>query len=100
MDLELLKVRLNKDYSIPSLTSPDYDSHPLVALRSLNAACDFMFMAINRSIDFAKASGNIALVPTMETFNIADALSVPVNVIKHLQVGAHVMTIIPTHYEI
>jgi hypothetical protein len=48
-----------------------------------------MSMAINRSIDFAKASGNIALVPTLETFNIVDALSVPINVIKHLQVHYH-----------
>jgi hypothetical protein len=30
------------------------DDHPLNTIISLNAAVDFMSMAINRSIDFAK----------------------------------------------
>lgn len=72
-----------------SLISDNYHSHPTAALRSLEASCAFMSMAINRSIDFAKASGNIALVLTLETFNIVEALSVPINVIKHLQVNAY-----------
>jgi signal transduction histidine kinase len=86
MDLELLKTHIKKD----NLSSRDViflndDDNPRVILNSLNAACDFMTMAINRSLDFAKASGNITLVPSMETFNIATALSGPVNVIKHVQ---------------
>jgi signal transduction histidine kinase len=84
MDLELLKMRLTQDYVGLLPISEDAD-HPLNTLRSLNSSCDFMNMAINRSIDFAKASGNIALVPAMETFNIIAALSIPVNVIKHVQ---------------
>jgi signal transduction histidine kinase len=92
MDLELLKTTVIA--LVPSLVHKkeivDYksdtdDDTPLSIISSLNAACDFMSMAINRSIDFAKTSGGIALIPAMETFNINSALSVPVNVIKHLQ---------------
>jgi len=94
MDLEVLITRILKDYgkfNIQPNTDNDDDDHPITTLSSLNAACDFMSMAINRSIDFAKASGNIALVPAMETFNIATALSVPVNVIKHLQSAMNIV---------
>ena len=35
-----------------------------------------------RSIDFAKASGNIALVPHLETVDLPDALSMAVEVIR------------------
>lgn len=94
MDLELLKTRIVKDYGMfnlqPNKDDVD-DDHPITTLSSLNAACDFMSMAINRSIDFAKASGNIALVPAMETFNIAVALSIPVSVIKHLQSAMNII---------
>ena len=38
-----------------------------------------------RSIDFAKASRNIALVPHMETFSLPDALSVAVGVIRWVE---------------
>ena len=37
-----------------------------------------------RSIDFAKASGNIALVPHMETVNLQDTLSTAVNIIRYV----------------
>lgn len=56
MELDFLKRRLTADY--PSLkmnhqSSGDIDDeHPLSSLISLNAATDFMSMAINRSIDF------------------------------------------------
>jgi signal transduction histidine kinase len=58
MDLELLKTRLNQDYEDSiSLSSYIEDAdHPLNTLRSLNGSCDFMTMAINRSIDFAKVN--------------------------------------------
>jgi signal transduction histidine kinase len=87
MNLELLKTCLAKDPGVlPPITSADRDDeHPLIILLSLNSACDFMKMAIIRSIDFAKSSSNIALVPAMETFNISEALSMPVDVIRHLQ---------------
>lgn len=90
MDLELLKVCIVDIFSKMVCTSSfppkeDDDSNPLTILKSLNAACDFMTMAINRSLDFAKANGNIALVPVFETFNIVDELSISINVIRHLQ---------------
>jgi signal transduction histidine kinase len=93
MSLELLKTRLIKDYDIlpPTRSADKDDEHPLLTLRSLNSACAFMKMAINRSLDFAKSSSNIALVPSMETFNIAAALSMPVDMIKHLQSNVEIV---------
>jgi signal transduction histidine kinase len=87
MSLELLTTRLVKDYGIlPPIASVDRDDeHPLITLLSLNSACAFRKMAINRSIDFAKSSSNIALVPAMETFNISETMSMVVDIIKHLQ---------------
>jgi signal transduction histidine kinase len=56
MELESLKRRVTKDYlsfEINCKLSEDIDDdHPLSTLISLNAATDFMGMAINRSIDF------------------------------------------------
>ena len=52
---------------------------------SLTANCKFMAMAINRSQDFMKASNNIALVPMMETFELASALAVSVTCMRHVQ---------------
>ena len=37
-----------------------------------------------RSIDFAKSSGNIALIPHLETVNLPDALSMAVTVIRYV----------------
>ena len=37
-----------------------------------------------RSIDFAKASGNIALVPHMETINLQETLSTAVKIIRYV----------------
>lgn len=58
LDLELLKIRITKDYSrmSPGHSVDGDDDHPLNTLSSLNSACDFMRMAINRSIDFAKVN--------------------------------------------
>jgi hypothetical protein len=43
-----------------------------------------------RSIDFAKVSKNIALVPHMESFNLPHSISVALNVIRYyiLYMGA------------
>mmetsp|Transcript_35721 Transcript_35721/g.33855 ORF Transcript_35721/g.33855 Transcript_35721/m.33855 type:complete len:838 (+) Transcript_35721:304-2817(+) len=89
MELESLKKRISKDYCIMELSHEPSDSidddHPLNTIISLNAAVNFMSMAINRSIDFAKVNGDIDLVPSLDTFNIPDALSVSVNVMRHIQ---------------
>ena len=58
---------------------------PRTICDSLTASCKFMAMAINRGQDFMKASNNIALVPAMENFEIASALSTSVTCMNHLQ---------------
>lgn len=89
MELDSLKKRITFDYRALELIKKrsDHidDDHPLNIITSVNAAVEFMTMAINRSIDFAKVSGDIDLVPSLDTFNIPDALSVSVNVIRHIQ---------------
>ena len=58
---------------------------PLTTFDSLTATCKFMGMAINRSQDFVKASHNIALVPAMETFELASTLAMSVTCMNHVQ---------------
>ena len=60
-------------------------SDPLTIFDSLNATCKFMGMAINRSQDFMKASHNIALIPVMETFELASTLAMSVTCMNHVQ---------------
>ena len=61
------------------------NSDPLTIFDSLTATCKFMGMAINRSQDFMKASHNIALVPVMETFELASTLAMSVTCMNHVQ---------------
>jgi signal transduction histidine kinase len=58
---------------------------------SMFATCRFMTMAINRSIDFTKASSNIQLVPSLETVDFFETLFVPVDCIRNLQSAVAVM---------
>ena len=58
---------------------------PQAIFDSLTATCKFMGMAINRSQDFMKASNNIALVPVMETFELASTLAMSVTCMSHVQ---------------
>ena len=51
----------------------------------ISASCTFMTMAINRAIDFTKASNNVNLVPTMSTFNVLSEMMLPISCIKCLQ---------------
>lgn len=93
MDLELLKTQITKYAMIQNCepTADVDDDHPLSTLLSLSAASDFMSMAINRAIDFAKATENIALVPSLETFSIACALAIPVAVIRDLKGAVNII---------
>lgn len=59
--------------------------------RSMFATCRFMTMAINRSIDFTKASSNIQLVPSLETVNFHETLCGPVDCIRNLQAGVAIV---------
>ncbi len=46
---------------------------------------EFMLMAINRCIDYTKASNGVKLVPRLETINFKDAINLPLNCIKTIQ---------------
>ena len=72
---------------------------PQAIFESLTATCKFMAMAINRSQDFMKASNNIALVPVMETFELASTLAMSVNCMNHVQ-SARTIVVHPPDSEI
>ena len=59
--------------------------HPEIVFETLTAACEFMRMSINRSQDFMKASNNIALVPSMESFNLSSVLAMSATCLNNLQ---------------
>eukprot|EP00596_Hydrurales_sp_CCMP1899_P003863 CAMPEP_0119052672 /NCGR_PEP_ID=MMETSP1177-20130426/73890_1 /TAXON_ID=2985 /ORGANISM="Ochromonas sp, Strain CCMP1899" /LENGTH=453 /DNA_ID=CAMNT_0007032313 /DNA_START=1381 /DNA_END=2742 /DNA_ORIENTATION=- len=50
----------------------------------MNATCKFMVSSINRSQDFMKASNNIVLMPTLESFDLGATMAVAVTCIKHM----------------
>lgn len=49
---------------------------------SVDYSCTFMKSAINRSIDFTKATKNIALSPSISPFDIRETLTWPLKVSK------------------
>ena len=59
--------------------------HPEIVFETLTAACELMRMSINRSQDFMKASNNIALVPSMESFNLSSVLAMSAARLNNLQ---------------
>ena len=59
--------------------------HPEIVFETLTAACELMRMSINRSQDFMKASNNIALVPSMDSFNLSSVLSMSAARFNNLQ---------------
>lgn len=73
--------------------SGDSDSSVLIESISSIQSCladisntnSFMIMAINRCIDFTKASKGLKLVPKFETFNLQDALKLPIMCMKNIQ---------------
>lgn len=65
---------------------------PRSILQSLNSTCKFMGMAINRSQDFMRASNNIPLVPTIETFDLKVAIDISVACINQLQTARPIIT--------
>ena len=66
-------------------------NNPEVIFESLDATCKFMTAAINRSQDFMKASNNIALVPSMETFDLRAAVMMAITCIDHLSIGTTIV---------
>ena len=53
-------------------------------LDGMFASCQFMKMAVNRSINFTKASANISLQASLETFEIASCISHSIDIIRML----------------
>jgi len=51
----------------------------------ISASCAFMTMAINRAIDFTKATSNVNLIPAMSSFHMQNALQLPLACIRSLQ---------------
>ena len=98
-DLESLRVSVSNIPKVVSGTTggrpqPHFgldntDLHPI--FDSLTATCNFMRMTINRSQDFMKASHNIALVPTMEPFELASTLAMSISFINHLQTAGTII---------
>jgi signal transduction histidine kinase len=54
----------------------------------MKASCSFMSMSINRAIDFAKASRNIALVPKIESFDFIEVLKSQIRCVNNLRVSS------------
>ena len=87
MDLELLKSCYDNTLKI----YPDFirqvvineEMNPVVILNSLEASCTFIKMSTNRCMDYVKASSNIALEPTIESFDILSTFLDPIESMKH-----------------
>ena len=52
------------------------------SIRNTNA---FMMMSINRTMDYTKASRGLKLVPHMDTIDLLETLSLPLNCMKNIQ---------------
>jgi len=55
------------------------------SLHGAQNTTNFMFMAINRCIDYTKASKGIKLTPRPETVHWSEALQVPLECMRHIQ---------------
>ena len=82
---KISKVALDEAIEKFCRSSPGDDLDPISIMNTLTETCKFMEMAISRSEDFTKASNNIPLVPTIETFILESALATSVNCINNLQ---------------
>jgi CheY-like chemotaxis protein len=51
-------------------------------IRNTNA---FMLMSINRTMDYTKASRGLKLVPSMDTIDLLETLTLPLNCMKNIQ---------------
>jgi CheY-like chemotaxis protein len=62
-------------------------------IRNTNA---FMMMSINRTMDYTKASRGLKLVPSMDTIDLLETLSLPLNCMKNIQNRVHIH-LLPIH---
>eukprot|EP00981_Chlorochromonas_danica_P014622 scaffold8452_cov185-Ochromonas_danica.AAC.4 len=73
-----------------TLSRPDVDelmfsiNHSIVNMKTSNT---FMLMAINRCLDFTKASKGFKLMPKYETVELVEALQLPMNCMKDVENG-------------
>ena len=87
MDIDVLKsryvdaIKLFPDFHTYMIANED--ENPLDIFDSLEATCKFMTMGINKCQDYTKSSSNMALKPSMETFELISALTIPVRCIMH-----------------
>lgn len=54
-------------------------------LNDISNTSSFMTMAINRCIDYTKASNGLKLVPQFETIDLKEALLLPINCMRNIQ---------------
>eukprot|EP00596_Hydrurales_sp_CCMP1899_P003483 CAMPEP_0119039596 /NCGR_PEP_ID=MMETSP1177-20130426/9171_1 /TAXON_ID=2985 /ORGANISM="Ochromonas sp, Strain CCMP1899" /LENGTH=853 /DNA_ID=CAMNT_0007003679 /DNA_START=1000 /DNA_END=3561 /DNA_ORIENTATION=+ len=91
MSIELLRYDLRKHLTNDAVPQTIREANMLqwdsltLTLDSLTSMSSFMAMAINRCLDFTKASSGIALVSSMETIDLVEALAIPVTCINNLQ---------------
>ena len=75
--------------SIPPRSGSDSKSAPCTSscdlLDNMAASCEFMKMAIHRSIDFTKSSSNIALLPALETVDLEATVRAQLHMIRSLK---------------
>ena len=57
----------------------------LKTVKTLRDTCQFMYMTINRAIDFNKASAGIPLAPAQETLNLMNTLHWAIDVVNRSQ---------------
>ena len=61
----------------------DLDNSIRVSLDSCLSICNFMSMAVNRTIDFSKSSASIELNPKHESVDIHAAINWSLNCVRH-----------------
>jgi signal transduction histidine kinase/CheY-like chemotaxis protein len=64
------------------------------SVSNMEASCSFMSMSINRAIDFAKVSRNIALVPKIESFDLVEAIATQIRCVNSLRTASSTPLII------
>lgn len=69
--------------SVPSVESQLHSAQE--CLQNIRNTNNFMIMTINRCIDYTKAAKGLKLIPKMESFNLIEALSLPLLCMKDIQ---------------
>ena len=74
--------------AIVTTTPMDLDQdNPVTLITSIESATQFMQMAINRSQDYMKSSCNMALLPSLSSFEIGNAVQIAYTCVNNLHSG-------------